>query len=45
MIRAYAQPATLLARLGGPVSWRLQKVAALGYLRALHRAADGRMAL
>ncbi|WP_406830139.1 DUF1990 domain-containing protein [Pedococcus sp. KACC 23699] len=44
VIRAYAQAATLLARLGGPVSWRLQKLAALGYLRALQRAADGTMA-
>jgi uncharacterized protein (UPF0548 family) len=43
VIRAYARPAILLARLGGPVSWQLQKVAALGYLRALQRAADGRM--
>ncbi|MEO5981669.1 MAG: DUF1990 domain-containing protein [Pedococcus sp.] len=41
VIRAYSRAATLPARLGGPVSWQLQKVAALGYLRALRRAADG----
>ena len=31
-------PAAWLTRLGGPLTWRLQGVAALGYLRALQRA-------
>jgi uncharacterized protein (UPF0548 family) len=42
VIRAYARPATALARLGGPVTWVGQRAAAEGYLRALQRAADGR---
>ncbi len=41
VIRAYSVAARLPARLGGPISWQLQKVAAQGYLRALQRAADG----
>lgn len=42
-IRAYARPATVLTRLGGPLTWVGQRLAARGYLRALQRAADGRM--
>lgn len=42
VIRAYARPATALTRLGGPLTWVGQRVAAQGYLRALQRAADGR---
>ena len=42
VIRAYARPATLLTRLGGPLTWVGQRVAAQGYLRALQHAADGR---
>jgi uncharacterized protein (UPF0548 family) len=38
VIRAYARPGGLLARLGGRLTWRLQVVAANGYLRALQRA-------
>jgi uncharacterized protein (UPF0548 family) len=38
VIRAYARPGGWLARLGGPVTWRLQQLAARGYLRALQRA-------
>ena len=38
VIRAYARPGGWLARLGGPLTWRLQVVAANGYLRALQRA-------
>jgi uncharacterized protein (UPF0548 family) len=38
VVRAYTRPAGWLTRLGGPVTWRLQRVAALGYLRALNRA-------
>ncbi len=39
VVRAYSVPATRLARLGGPVTWRLQHLAALGYLRAIALAA------
>ena len=38
VVRAYSRPASRLARLGGPVTWRLQRLAASGYLRALQRA-------
>jgi uncharacterized protein (UPF0548 family) len=38
VVRAYSRPAGWLTRLGGPLSRRLQRVAALGYLRALQRA-------
>lgn len=38
VIRAYARPGGWPARLGGPVTWRLQLLAARGYLRALQRA-------
>ena len=38
VIRAYARPGGWPARLGGPVTWQLQRLAALGYLRALRRA-------
>jgi uncharacterized protein (UPF0548 family) len=38
VVRAYTRPGGWLTRLGGPVTWRLQRVAALGYLRALQRA-------
>lgn len=41
VVRAYARPARLVARLGGPLTWRAQHLAALGYLQALQRAADG----
>jgi uncharacterized protein (UPF0548 family) len=40
VVRAYSRPVWRLARLGGPVFWRLQRVAALGYLRALKRVVD-----
>ena len=38
VIRAYTRAASPLARLGGGLTWRLQRLAALGYLRALQRA-------
>ena len=38
VVRAYTRPGGWLTRLGGAVTWRLQRVAALGYLRALQRA-------
>ena len=38
VVRAYTRPGGWLTRLGGPVTWRLQRLAALGYLRALQRA-------
>ena len=38
VVRAYARPARWTTRLGGPLTWWLQRVAALGYLRALQRA-------
>lgn len=38
VVRAYARPASWLTRLGGPMTWRAQRVAAEGYLRALQRA-------
>jgi uncharacterized protein (UPF0548 family) len=38
MVRAYTRPARLLTRIGGPLTWRAQRVAALGYLRALQGA-------
>jgi uncharacterized protein (UPF0548 family) len=38
VVRAYSRPASRLARLGGPLTWRLQRLAAHGYLRALQRA-------
>lgn len=38
VVRAYARPGGWLARLGGPLTWRLQRIAARGYLRALQRA-------
>jgi uncharacterized protein (UPF0548 family) len=38
VVRAYARPASWLTRLAGPVTWRAQRVAAHGYLRALQRA-------
>ena len=38
VVRAYARPARWLTRLGGPLTWRAQRLAALGYLRALQRA-------
>ena len=38
VIRAYARPGGWPARLGGPLTWWLQRVAAAGYLRALQRA-------
>ncbi|OLP54371.1 hypothetical protein BJM39_27055 [Salmonella enterica subsp. enterica serovar Javiana] len=44
VIRAYARPANVLTRLGGPLTWVGQRAAARGYLRALQRAADGRRA-
>jgi uncharacterized protein (UPF0548 family) len=38
VVRAYSRAAHWMTRLGGPVTWRAQRVAALGYLRALQRA-------
>lgn len=38
MVRAYTRHGGWVTRLGGPLTWRLQRVAALGYLRALQRA-------
>jgi uncharacterized protein (UPF0548 family) len=38
VVRAYTRHGGWLTRLGGPLTWRLQRVAALGYLRALQRA-------
>jgi uncharacterized protein (UPF0548 family) len=38
VVRAYTRSGGWLTRLGGPVTWRLQRVAAMGYLRALQRA-------
>jgi uncharacterized protein (UPF0548 family) len=38
VVRAYARPASWLTRLGGPLTWQAQRVAALGYLHALQRA-------
>jgi uncharacterized protein (UPF0548 family) len=38
VVRAYTRHGGWLTRLGGPVTWRLQRVAAQGYLRALQRA-------
>ena len=38
VVRAYSRPARPLTRLGGPLTWRAQRLAALGYLRALQRA-------
>ena len=38
VVRAYTRPGGWLTRLGGPVTWRAQRLAALGYLRALQRA-------
>ena len=38
VVRAYTRPGGWLTRIGGPLTWRLQRVAALGYLRALQRA-------
>ena len=38
VVRAYARASAWPARLGGPLTWRLQRIAALGYLRALQRA-------
>jgi uncharacterized protein (UPF0548 family) len=38
VVRAYARAARWPTRLGGPLTWWLQRVAALGYLRALQRA-------
>ena len=38
VVRAYSRPASWLARLGGPLTAQLQRVAAHGYLRALQRA-------
>ena len=38
VVRAYTRHGGWLTRLGGPITWRLQRVAALGYLRALQRA-------
>lgn len=40
VVRAYSRPAGWLTRLGGPLTRRLQHVAALGYLRAVQRAVD-----
>lgn len=40
VVRAYSNPAWALARAAGPILWRGQQLAALGYLRALQRAAD-----
>lgn len=37
VVRAYSRPASWLTRVGGPLTWRAQRVAALGYLRALQR--------
>jgi uncharacterized protein (UPF0548 family) len=38
VVRAYARADRLATRLAGPVTWRLQRLAAHGYLRALQRA-------
>ncbi len=38
VVRAYTRHGGWLTRIGGPLTWRLQRVAALGYLRALHHA-------
>ena len=38
VVRAYTRHGGWVTRLGGPLTWRLQRVAALGYLRALQRA-------
>jgi uncharacterized protein (UPF0548 family) len=38
VVRAYARPASWLTRLGGPLTWLAQLLAAHGYLRALQRA-------
>jgi len=38
VVRAYARPASWVTRLGGPLTWQAQRLAALGYLRALARA-------
>lgn len=40
VIRAYSVPVHPVARLGGPVTSRLQRLAALGYIAALRRAAS-----
>ena len=40
VVRTYSRPEWTLARLAGPVFWRLQHLAALGYLRVLQRAVD-----
>jgi uncharacterized protein (UPF0548 family) len=42
VVRAYARPANVMTRLGGPLTWLGQRVAAEGYLRALQHAAAGR---
>lgn len=42
VVRAYSNPAWAVARVAGPLLWRGQHLAALGYLRAIQRAADGR---
>jgi uncharacterized protein (UPF0548 family) len=39
--RAFSQPATLLVRLGGPVSRRVQRAAVEGYVAAIRRSARG----
>jgi uncharacterized protein (UPF0548 family) len=41
VVRAYSRPSGWLLRLGGPVTRWGQHLAALGYLRALQRAARG----
>jgi uncharacterized protein (UPF0548 family) len=41
VIRSYSRSATLLARLGGPLTWQGQRVTALGYLRVLRLATRG----
>ena len=38
VVRAYARADRWPTRLGGPLTWQLQRVAAHGYLRALQRA-------
>lgn len=41
VVRAYSNPAWAVARMAGPLLWRGQQLAALGYVRALARAASG----
>lgn len=40
VVRAYSKPVSWWARLGGPLTGWGQRVVALGYLRAVHRAVN-----